>query len=306
MRLALRTAATLMLAFALGLPGASVSAQQTLPASAEPEPISLSGLVVQSYPPKPTMIESMASAGRGVCAHLRASPVCQLLDGLLRPLSALTGGMIPGEKMPLPGEQEQPGPEGTAAQVKAVEMQAPQRQAAIAQLQGIDVRYYPEAEATLISALRADSSVCVRLEAAKTIATLPVCTPPLIKALQVCIAGTDVDGNPGELVPAVREQATVALNHCECCSPNLAAPANQRPEYPESRVVPAAAFASTATTIPPGAPYSMATPVAPGGTAQALFTQPVPSKPETIKPVALPVAKPKPSNLMDVFRAAAQ
>ncbi|QDS90310.1 hypothetical protein EC9_45170 [Rosistilla ulvae] len=306
MRLALRTAATLMLSFALGLPEASVSAQQTLPASAEPEPISLSGLVVQSYPPKPTMIESMASARRGVCAHLRASPVCQLLDGLLRPLSALTGGMIPGEKMPLPGEQEQPGPEGTAAQVKAVEMQAPQRQAAVAQLQGLDVRYYPEAEATLISALRADSSVCVRLEAAKTIATLPVCTPPLIKALQVCIAGTDVDGNPGELVPAVREQATVALNHCECCSPNLAAPANQRPEYPESRVVPATAFASTATTIPPGAPYSMAPPIAPGGPAHAVFTQPVPSAPATSKPVALPAVKSKPGNLMDVFRAATQ
>jgi hypothetical protein len=130
-----------------------------------------------------------------------------------------------------------PGPAGTAAQIQALKMDGPKRAAAIAQLKGLDIRYHPEVTQTLIAALRADPSECVRLEAARTIASLRTCTKPLTEALRICVEGTEKDGNPAELSMAVQRQAAEALNCClGCLAEGGTQPAadEQRPEYPVS------------------------------------------------------------------------
>jgi len=149
-----------------------------------------------------------------------------------KPLSVATGGLIASEKVPHADEQAQPGPEGTAAQLKAVDLQAPKRRAAIRELQKVDVRYHPEAEAIIVAALRADPSECVRYEAAEAIATLPVCTEKIAKALRTCIDSSSADGNPAELSMRVRNRAATALANCECGLPAMEISPQVRPEYP--------------------------------------------------------------------------
>lgn len=226
--------------FSLQLP-----AQEALPAPlavpAAPQ-VAIPSMTVHAQPPAPTMIQSLASARRGVCATIKASPLGKLFAEMRKPLSTLTGGLVPMEKKPHPDEQKQPGPEGTAAQIKTVKLQAPKRQAAIEELTGIDVRYHPEAEAILVTALRADPSECVRFEAARTLTTLPVCSEPISQALKVCVAGNNSDGNPAELSARVRLQAEIALLNCQTCMPPGPADASERPEYPISEVVQASAL----------------------------------------------------------------
>jgi len=183
-----------------------------------------------------SMFGALVSARRGFCARLRASPLGKLVSGLRKPLSTVTGGLIPAEKAPHPDEKAQPGAAGSAAQVKSAKLEAPKRRAAVAGLCGVDVRYHPEAETSLIAALRADPSECVRYEAAVTLATLPVCTKKIAEALRVCFERKNVDGNPAELSERVRMQAAVALSHCQTCLPPGGSGGLNRPEYPETAV----------------------------------------------------------------------
>jgi hypothetical protein len=152
-----------------------------------------------------------------------------------KPLSAVTGGLVASEKVPHADEQAQPGPEGTSAQLKAVNLQAPKRRAAVREMRSVDVRYHPEAEGILIAALRADPSECVRYEAALTIETLPACTDKIAKALRTSIDSSSADGNPAELSLRVRNQAAIALSKCECCLPQSNATPQTRPEYPTTQ-----------------------------------------------------------------------
>lgn len=196
---------------------------------------------VAAPPKRPSMVQILSNARKDFCTKVRESPVGQLVGGLRKPLSLATGGVVPAEKAPGKDAQAQPGPQGTAAQIKAVQLQAAKRQSGIEALAGLDVRYHPEAEATLIAALRADPSQCVRLAAAETMTTLPVCTPKLAEALKVCVEGTNVDGNPAELSERVRMQAEAAWSHCLSCQPPGAKSPRERPEYP---VVPAGGVAA--------------------------------------------------------------
>ncbi|HBJ33386.1 MAG TPA: hypothetical protein DDZ51_01215 [Planctomycetaceae bacterium] len=152
-----------------------------------------------------------------------------------KPLSAVTGGLVAAEKVPHADEQAQPGPEGTAAQLKAVNLQAPKRRTAVAELRAVDVRYHPEAEGVLIAALRADPSECVRYEAALTIETLPACTEKIARALRTSIDSSSADGNPAELSLRVRKQAATTLAKCECCLPQTNDAPQVRPEYPTTQ-----------------------------------------------------------------------
>ncbi|QEG40648.1 hypothetical protein [Roseimaritima ulvae] len=196
------------------------------------------------------MLQILGDARRGFCARVRQSPIGKLTAGMRKPLSMATGGMVPAEKKPHPDEKAQPGPEGTAAQVKTVKLQAPKRQQAIAELKHIDVRYHPEVEATLIAALRADPSECVRLEAAITIATLPVCSPAIRKALTVCVESKDTDGNPAELSDRVKMRAAMAIAHCANCAPQEMNETLERPEYPGHALLEQSSLMQASATLP--------------------------------------------------------
>lgn len=267
----------------------------------------IQGIAVAPHPPAPTMLQVLTSAQRGFCAHVRVSPLGQLVCNMRKPLSVVTGGLVPAEKAPHADEQAQPGPEGTVAQLKAVNLQAPKRRAAVAELQGIDVRYHPEAEAILIAALRADPSECVRYEAALTLTTLPVCTEPISKALQVCLESSSRDGNPAELSQRVRWQAEAALAKCQCCMPPTSTNDKSRPEYPssdqpsDSAAEPIARMSTSISRVQ-----------FPSELPPPLFEMPDTRMIETNLPVAAvppPVSKPTPSrptNLLDVFNKARQ
>ena len=176
--------------------------------------------------------------------HRRVKLKCQtsnagkLLTNAVRPISRLTGGIIPvpndnhfagaielNATKPAgtaPGAVPKPPPPpppavAAAATVKAEKQQAEIRREAVAYLAGLDCRYYPEAETALIASLRADRAECVRLEAAKSLLAGCCCTPATTKALTISVAGTCEDGNPAERSPAVRQVALAALQKCQRC-----------------------------------------------------------------------------------------
>lgn len=177
---------------------------------------------------------ALSTTRQNVCQKFKHSALGGLIAEMRKPLSAITGGMVAPAAAPSAQEVAAAGPQGTAAQIQAIKIDAPKRVAAIQQLKGVDVRYHPEAAQTLIAALRADPSDCVRLEAARSIATLRTCTKPIAEALRICVEGTETDGNPAELSPAVKQQAAMALACClNCLSDSPAAPATEtRPEFP--------------------------------------------------------------------------
>jgi hypothetical protein len=272
------------------------------------------------------MLQVLTSAQRGFCARVRVSPVGQMLASMRKPLSVATGGLVAAEKSPHPDEQAQPGPEGTAAQLKAANLQAPKRRAAVSQLQGLDVRYHPEAEAILIAALRVDPSECVRYEAAVTLTTLPVCTEPIRKALQTCVESSTRDGNPAELSGRVRTQASIALSKCECCLTEPTSESAPRPEYPTSDLGPAgreqpnvapesfairrdaSVPAMTASSSRATAAFNTASWRTPSGGENDGMVESTPAVTASTKqmssPGKTPASRPRPSNLLDVFKAA--
>lgn len=201
---------------------------------------------------------ALSTTKNSICQKLKHSAIGGLVAEMRKPLSAITGGMVAPVAAPSSHEVAAAGPQGTAAQIQAIKIDAPKRVAAIAQLQGIDVRYHPEAAQTLIAALRADPSDCVRLEAARSIATLKTCTKPIAEALRICVEGLETDGNPAELSPAVQQQAAMALSCClNCLSDSSAAPTTEtRPEYP----VTTAAFTTNSSNFASPAKFATLTP----------------------------------------------
>jgi hypothetical protein len=182
---------------------------------------------------------ALSTTRQGICLKLKQSPIGGLIAEMRKPLSTVTGGLIAPTAKPVPAEIAAAGPQGTAAQIQAIKLDAPKRVDAVKQLAFIDVRYHPEAAQTLVAALRADPSECVRLEAARTIATLKTCTKPIAEALRICVESVETDGNPAELSPAVRRQAAQSLSCClNCLSDSQPTQSlDIRPEYP---VTPAA------------------------------------------------------------------
>jgi hypothetical protein len=158
------------------------------------------------------------------------SPFGKMLATMARPLHVMTGGVLPTCCPPGPGAAAlaAPGPVGTAAKIQAEEAQAKARREAVKFLATVDCHYYPEAEATLISALRCDRNECVRWEAAHALGNGCCCNKRTIEALTITVSGSEKDGNPSELSFRVRAEAFAALQFC--LSRQQAAPV--RPETP--------------------------------------------------------------------------
>lgn len=194
---------------------------------------------------------ALSTTKTNVCLKLKQSPLGALIAEMRKPLSTITGGIVPSTAAPSKAEIAAAGPQGTAAQIQAIKVDAPKRVAAVQQLKGLDVRYHPEAAQTLIAALRADPSDCVRLEAARTIAGLRTCTKPIAEALRVCVEGAETDGNPAELSPAVKRQAAIALSCCLNCLSDSQADVlpEPRPEYPVTQASLTAAVDSKGQTV---------------------------------------------------------
>lgn len=100
----------------------------------------------------------------------------------------------------------------TAAKIMLDETQAKARQAAVKYLATVDCHYYPEAEISLIAALRADRSESVRLEAAQALGTCRGVTVRILDALRLAASGQETDGNPAETSEQVRMAASSSLN----------------------------------------------------------------------------------------------
>lgn len=102
--------------------------------------------------------------------------------------------------------------EVAAVTIKVDEAQARSRQAAVKYLATVDWHYYPEAELSLIAALRADRSEAVRLEAAQVLGGCHGVTVRLLDALHMTATAQETDGNPAETSERVRAAARQSLN----------------------------------------------------------------------------------------------
>lgn len=146
----------------------------------------------------------------------------RMLYGITKPLSLATGGLIGGCCPPefgaaaAAGAEEKAGndPAAAADKIKKLEAEAAERKAAVRYLGTVDCKRFPEAEATLISALRTDTNECVRYEAALALNRGCCCTKKTVEALILTVAGEEKDGNPAETSPRVRSAAARALTKC--------------------------------------------------------------------------------------------
>lgn len=166
----------------------------------------------------------------------------QLLNNMVKPLSFITGGIIP-PPCPSPTEPGGPGanpatapggPNGAAAtaeKIKKEEAQAKARLQATRYLGTVSCHYYPEAEAALIASLRTDRNECVRWEAARALGNGCCCTKKTVQALTVAVSGSNKDGNPAEISQRVKAAACEALS---LCLNRLDGPVSEqpRPELP--------------------------------------------------------------------------
>ncbi|MCA9258939.1 MAG: hypothetical protein KDA61_07055 [Planctomycetales bacterium] len=222
-------------------------------------------------PPAPGMVERATCSLRRWHLRCQQSVAGKLLANMVKPVSKLTGGLIPpcpdnqfaaavelqasappatgpgGEPLPPPPP---PPSVAAAAKIKTEQAEAQMRRDAVAYLAGVDCRYYPEAEAALIASLRADRSECVRLEAARSLTKCGCCTPAIIQALTICVKGSEEDGNPAERSQRVRQTALCALNRCQCAGG--ASGGMPRPETPLASADGEAAQVAYQTDASPG------------------------------------------------------
>jgi hypothetical protein len=113
----------------------------------------------------------------------------------------------------------------TAAKVLFDETRAKARQAAVKYLASVNCHYYPEAEASLIAALRADRCELVRLEAAQTLGSCRGVTVRILDALHVSASALETDGNPAETCEQVRFASRTSLNRLLATGMSVPAPA---------------------------------------------------------------------------------
>lgn len=147
-----------------------------------------------------------------------------LSRSMTTPVKMMTGGGLLPECCPqVPTAAEiarlsQPGAaspaEAFAAKIKADEANARERRLAVRYLGTVDCHYFPEAEAGIIAALRADRNECVRIEAALALANGCCCTKNSIEALNLVVSASEKDGNPAETSERVKCIAYQALNRC--------------------------------------------------------------------------------------------
>lgn len=181
-------------------------------------------------------------------------PLGGLVNNMLRPMSAFTGGMIGPICPTVPTDealrklQEDPakkgGPEDLAAQVKQSEAEAKARAAAVRYLATVDCSRFEGVDDALIKALLFDPNECVRWEAAKALQTGCCCNKKTIDALAIVAAGqggkVKIGGEerivPIEKCARVREAAAIALEQCVACFRETSSePArDRRPDAPPS------------------------------------------------------------------------
>ena len=170
--------------------------------------------------------------------HLCEKPLGQLLNNARAPFTALSGGLI-GPKCPLMpsmADLADPGAVGAASQIKADELGAAKRRAAVRYLGTVDCHYWPEAEAALIDSLRRDRNECVRYEAALALGSGCCCTKKTVEALQIAATGSSKLGNPGETSERVKAAAFAALQHC--LARQTEPPLPRQPERPPEPIRP--------------------------------------------------------------------
>jgi hypothetical protein len=184
------------------------------------------GVVPGAAPPPAAAMVARPGFFQRVCAGLDEcrrkicrTPAGQLLNGVTKPVSAFTGGVIPGfcPIMPSAMDLMKPGVSGAAAQAQKDALEAKARRDAVRFLGTLDCRYYPDAAVNLAAALRTDGSECVRFEAAMVLGRGCCCTEVTIKALEATVSGSEIDGNPAERSVRVRCAAAVALEKCLSC-----------------------------------------------------------------------------------------
>jgi len=207
-------------------------AQVPVPGAAPTPPVpgaapAAGGAATPAAPQVPTIWNKLGITKEG-CKACRErcckSPLGQLLNGITKPLTLMSGGLIgplcpPGPtpedlaKLLSPDSNASPA-EKAAAAIKADEAGAAARKSAIRYLGTVDCHYFPEAEGALISGLRADRNECVRLEAALALGKGCCCTKKTMEALAVSANGSEDGKNPSETSERVKAAAMMALVHC--------------------------------------------------------------------------------------------
>lgn len=203
-----------------------------------------------------------------------------LLGNTLKPVSAMTGGLIPPccpnvlnqdalNKAAKEGPEAAKGDaQAAAAKIAQDEAQAKERRAAVRYLGTIDCHYWRDvAEPALINALRGDRNECVRWEAAMALGNGCCCTKKTIEALTISVYGVDVDGEavagkgfdhpfkdgyPVETSERVKASALAALQHCLSCFSETVTPGPEKPERgPEKPEMPEKPVAQAPGTFQP-------------------------------------------------------
>jgi hypothetical protein len=148
-----------------------------------------------------------------------ASQFGMLLSSGMKPLSGLTGGILPGCCPPtspaqLAADEAAGGAQGVAAKIKADEAAAKAKIAAIEYLATVDCNYWPDAAPALINSLRNERNECVRFAAARALGTGCCCNEKTVAALTLTVTSDTSDGAPAESSERVKAAAYFALQHC--------------------------------------------------------------------------------------------
>jgi hypothetical protein len=199
------------------IPAAPAAVPAAAPVAAAP----VAGVAPAAAPSSIWSFFCMTPDQKAACRQkLCSCALGQLINNGLTPASTMTGGIIPTLCPAVsPADLAKPADsaEGAAARIKADEADAKARRAAVRLLGLQDCHYWPEAQLALINSLRADRNECVRMEAALAFNNGCCCSKAVIKALVICVSGSEEDGNPSECSPRVRALAEAALQHCLAC-----------------------------------------------------------------------------------------
>jgi hypothetical protein len=167
------------------------------------------------------LVQMAAGAIKACKAKICACPLGQMITNAGKPLNTALGGLLCPPCCPPVNQDDlkKPStlPDGACAKIMQEELEMPKRRKSIQCLARVDCHWWPEAEAALIGALRADRNECVRLEAAKALAGGCCCTKKTIEALVIVVSGSKKDGNPSENSERVKAMAMLALQHCLVC-----------------------------------------------------------------------------------------
>ena len=247
----------------------------------------LPGLRAQSPPGPPMPVTESAVAGsqeftlplpQGAtpCAHPETSKqrfgptaLHQLMHILTAPLRLACGGRLGACHAEVPSAEDiarlpsgcaSPA-EAAAAKIKVEEAGAKARRASVRYLRTVDCHYYPEAEAALIAALRADRNEGVRLEAAFALGNGCCCTKKTMDALNLVVSGGEQDGNPAETSERIKQASVTALEHSMARGVELAGRDTSETLPPLRRTQAAPAHLQPANYTVPFEPKTNADPV---------------------------------------------